>query len=129
MDVTAYTRQAFLDDAWDSAPAEGNTLRDELRKYEKAATSLFSSSGSIQSVGKNSANQSYSGPGVGRYTSVQIQEAWRSLINLFDLCYVDLTGVPSDDAVYAEMKLRLCTPVTEAAVDISLARCATGRFV
>ena len=83
MDISTETLQSFLDDAWDAAPAEANTLRDTLRGYEKAATRLFSA-GSLASVGKNSANQAYRGPGVGSYTPVQIANAWRTLITLFD---------------------------------------------
>ena len=84
MDISTETLQAFLDDAWDVAPASASTLRNQLRAFEKATTSQFSTVGSIGSVSKNSTSQSYRGPGVGSYTLVQISNAWRQLINLYD---------------------------------------------
>jgi len=84
MDIAVETLQAFLDDAWDAAPDNANSLRQQLRAFEKSITAQFSSVGSLGSVSKNSANQSYRGPGLGQYTVAQIQTAWRMLINLFD---------------------------------------------
>lgn len=84
MDISTETLQAFLDDAWDAAPASASTLRPQLRAYEKSITAQFSTVGSIGSVSKNSTSQSYRGPGVGSYTLVQISTAWRQLINLYD---------------------------------------------
>ena len=84
MDISTETLQAFLDDAWDAAPASASTLRPQLRAFEKAVTAQFSTVGSIGSVSKNSTSQSYRGPGLGSYTLVQIATAWRQLINLYD---------------------------------------------
>lgn len=83
MDISAETLQGFLENAWDAAPDNANTLREQLRSYEKAASNLFLG-GSIASVSKNSASQSYRGPGLGSYTPVQIANAWRMLINLYE---------------------------------------------
>lgn len=120
MDITTETLQTFLDDAWDAAPDAANTLRDQLRTFEKAATNLFRQ-GSLSSVSKNSASQSYRGPGLGSYTPVQISNAWRTLINIFDsvkdaLDFAGGTGIQVDDQtiqgdsdpqVYAGMKSQL----------------------
>jgi len=84
MDIAVETLQAFFDDAWDAAGSGANSLRDQLRAYEKSITAQFSSVGSLGSVSKNSTNQSYRGPGLGQYTVAQIQTAWRMLINLSD---------------------------------------------
>jgi len=66
-------------------------LRDQLRSYERNAEALFRG-GSIASVAKNAASQSYRGPGLGSYTPVQIANAWRILINLFDQTKIWIDG-------------------------------------
>jgi len=83
VDVSAETLQAFADNAWDTALAQANSFRPQLRIYEQGATNLFGG-GSIGSVSKNSVSQTYRGPGVGSYTPVQIANSWRMLINLYD---------------------------------------------
>jgi hypothetical protein len=84
MDISVETLQGFLDDAWDAAPAAANTLRQQFRSFESAASSQFNTVGTLSSVAKNSASQSYRGPGLGSLTLVQIQTAWRMLIRLYD---------------------------------------------
>jgi hypothetical protein len=84
MDIGIEVLQSFLDDAWDAAPNSGNSLRDQLRAFEKQVNALFNTSGTLGSVAKNSASQSYRGPGLGSYTVPQVAAAWRVLINLFD---------------------------------------------
>ena len=83
MDISAETLQGFCDDAWDAAIAGANTYRPQLRLYESSLAKLFAG-GSIGSVSKNSVSQSYRGPGLGSYTPVQLSNAWRMLINLYD---------------------------------------------
>lgn len=83
MDVGVETLQAFLENAWDAAPEQPNNLRNQLRLYEQQLLNQFSSSGSIGTVSKNSASQSYRGPGLGIYTLIQLAEAWRKLINFY----------------------------------------------
>lgn len=84
MDIPTETLQLFLDNAWDDAPDAANTLRQQMRANERAAGSLFSSSGSLNSVSKNSASQAYRGASLGSLTLVQIQNGWRTLINGYD---------------------------------------------
>jgi len=133
MDVTVQTYQAFLDDAWDAAPATANSLRDQLRTFERAATRLFSA-GSLASVAKNSASQAYRGPGIGSYTPVQIANVWRDLINLFDEEKIRIDAAlaggeaadaddddqpdDTDESVYNAMRQRLLV-ITEYQVDVS----------
>ena len=95
----------MLEDAWDNAGDGANTLRAELRINEKAVGSLIAS-GQIQSVGKNSASQSYAF-GTGALTLPQLAEAWRDLINLFDTCAGIVDSPATDDSIYAEMTARL----------------------
>lgn len=84
MDISAETLQGFLDDAWDVAGDVAGSLRTQLRLYETTCSKKFNVSGTLGSVSKNSASQSYRGPGLGSYTLPQIQTAWRTLINLYD---------------------------------------------
>lgn len=84
LDIAIETLQAFFDDAWDAATDAANSFRAQLRTYESAITKQFSTVGTLGSVSKNSASQSYRGPGLGQYTVAQIQTAWRMLINLYD---------------------------------------------
>lgn len=77
-------------------------LRNQLRAYEKASEALFRG-GSIASVSKNSASQSYRGPGLGSYTPVQLANAWRQLISLYDQVFAcvnaELAQHPAANAV------------------------------
>lgn len=84
MDVPVETLQLFLENSWDDAPADANSLRVQLRNNERSVGSLFSTSGSLGSVSKNSASQAYRGAALGSLTLVQIQNAWRMLINGYD---------------------------------------------
>lgn len=131
VDITTQTLQGFLDDAWDAAPADANTFRTELRKFETAARSM-TMGGAISSVSKNSTSQSYRGPGVGSYTLVQIADAWRDLINLFDITKARIDELiaddntdftdSSDETVYAQMKnqLRVITEYSPNMTDLYL---------
>lgn len=116
----------MLDDAWDACPEGANTLRQQLRDFEKEPGSLFKG-GSIASVSKNSSSQTYSLPGSGRVTAQQMANGWRNLINLFDQCATDLdvSGAgDQDESIYTEMMTRLKQSVTEYFSDYSLAGCA-----
>ena len=83
MDISTESLQGWLDDAWDAANNDANSLRVQMRSYESSARGK-SSGGTLASVAKNTSSQSYRGPGVGSYTLVQIADAWRMLINTYD---------------------------------------------
>lgn len=109
----------MLDDAWEAAVAGAVPLRDSLRTLEKEIGALIAT-GQIQSVGKNSANQSYAF-GTGALTLPQIAEGWRDLINLFDRCQEIIVAdsqANTDDNIYAEMKAR-CRPVYSTRPDLT----------
>lgn len=81
----------FLNDAWTRASEEANTLRAQLVADQVAALALVKQ-GSIASVGKNSASQSYTGYGPGKLTQVQIVELIGNLISLYDQIKSKLTA-------------------------------------
>ena len=109
----------MLDDAWDAAPEGALTLRAQLRANERTA-GLIVSGGSLSSVSKNNASQSYAF-GSGGITATEIANVWRELIDLYDLVADSRTtagGDTTDDAVYPEMKRRLVA-VREFTTDFS----------
>lgn len=140
MDIDARTLACWAENAWDDAPAGALTLRQQLRTMERAAASLFAS-GSLGSVSKNSASQSYAGAGFGRFSVAQIQQGYRMLIEMYDWLLVETkavytsTGTCHDDfvalypdyaedpdkAVYDAMVYRL-QPVESYQIDLSYLR-------
>ncbi len=89
--------------AWDAAPAGANTLRQEFIRQIKLADSLVAS-GSIASVGKNSANQSYKGYGPGGDTQEEIRGIWTTLLALYDQVQAKIKAefIASADFDYTE---------------------------
>ena len=83
VDIDTRTLACWAENAWDDCPATPSSFRGQLRIMERNAASLFSS-GSIGSVSKNSASQSYAGAGFGRFSVAQIQQGYRMLIELYD---------------------------------------------
>ena len=109
----------MLDDAWDAAPEGALTLREQLRTNERAA-GLVVSGGSLSSVSKNNASQSYAF-GSGNITATEIANTWRDLIDLYDWVFDARTTAgfnTDDDAVYPEMRRRLVA-IREFAQDFS----------
>ncbi len=94
-DVSSEILSAFLNRAWNSAKNGANTLRDQLLSEQSAALELISL-GSIGSVGKNSASQSYMGYGPGRITAVQITESWSRLIAYYDTVKTTIENADAD---------------------------------
>lgn len=90
-DVSAQLLLAFLNDAWESAADAANTLRGQIVVNQVNALALVKQ-GSIASVGKNSANQSYKTYGPGSLTQVQIVEAWGNLLAFYDQIKSKLTS-------------------------------------
>lgn len=108
-----------LDDAYDDAQAATVTLREQLRLNERAAGALLAG-GSLSSVSKNSASQSYAF-GRGQVTTADLARGWRDLIDLYDRVFAAFSTAGSstaDSAVVAEMRLRL-QPVREFTKDFS----------
>lgn len=143
MDIDARTLACWSDNAWDDAPEAAQSFRSQLRLMERGASSLFQS-GSIGSVSKNSASQSYAGSGFGRFSVAQIQQGFRMLIELYDrfkwetqclynlsqlyptnqcginflLKYPNYVADP-DQAIYDSMNCLLGNPVESYEVDLS----------
>lgn len=90
-DVSAQLLLAFLNSAWNRAALGANTLLATLQNDQQSALGLISS-GSIASVGKNSANQSYKGYGAGSLTQVQIVEAIGNLLGLYQNLQSQITN-------------------------------------
>ena len=141
MDIDTRTLACWAENAWDDCAATPSSLRDQLRLMERNASSLFAS-GSIGSVSKNSASQSYAGSGFGRFSVVQIQQGFRMLIELYDWLLQEATFVyqstgtchdnfvakyptfaeDPDQAVYDAIALRLGNPVDYYETDLSYLR-------
>ncbi len=146
MDIDCRTLACWSDNAWDDAPEAAQSFRSQLRLMESNANNLFSS-GSIGSVSKNSASQSYAGAGFGRFSVAQIQQGFRMLIELYDSnkretqciynlsqqyptnqCGIDfLAKYPNyaqdpDQAIYDRMVCVLGNPVESYEVDLSYLR-------
>lgn len=83
-DVSNEMLMALLNRAWNSAKDSVGTLRPQFLSEQASALELVSV-GSISSVGKNSANQSYSTYGPGRITAAQLVESWSRLIADYDV--------------------------------------------
>jgi hypothetical protein len=83
MDITVEKLQYFLEYAWAKAPAQANTLRDQMFSFEVSVRET-ARGGSVGSFSKNGASETYRGPGLGTYTADQLGDGWRMLINLFD---------------------------------------------
>jgi hypothetical protein len=127
VDISAETLQGLLDKAWLAAPAAANTLRDQLVTFEQSALNLLSG-GSLSSVSKNSASQAYAA-GTYALTTLQLQQAWRRLVNLFDKCKSEVDSeisasdpqAPANDqdpVIYARMMLSI-QAVTEYEADVT----------
>lgn len=107
----------MLDDAWDDRAEL--TLREKLRANERAAGAMLSA-GSLASVSKNSASQSFA-YGRGNVTVAEIARGWRELITCFDQVFTSFNaaGLATDDAtIVVEMRARI-QPVREFTKDFS----------
>jgi hypothetical protein len=102
---------------------------------ERSAASLFAA-GSIGSVSKNSASQSYAGAGFGRFSVAQIQQGYRMLIELYDWLLAEtgrmntcavawfVAKYPNyaqdpDFAIWDALSYRLGNPVENYEIDLS----------
>ena len=82
MDVNTDDLSAFLNLAWQNAKEGANTLSEQLLAEQQKAVSLLAS-GSVSSVGKNSASQSYGGYNPGNLTHRQITNIFTTLIRYY----------------------------------------------
>lgn len=145
MDITVETFQGFLDDAYDLGQTNGLGLRKTLRSFEKSANQLYNQ-GTLGNVAKNNASQSYRGPGLGSYTIVQIANAWRTLINMFDQAQQVVTwmvanpptnppawfpNAVNDASIYNAIKWKLGYNLSEYQIDLTDLRLhpIVGNFV
>lgn len=102
--VSSKILRGMLDDAWDSTPEDGR-LRETLRANESNVLLLIKG-GSIQSTGANGRSLSLSPSAVGAVTQVEIAEAWRRLIDVFDTSASEIGAVADgsqDDVIYTQM--------------------------
>lgn len=73
----------MLEDAWENAPFQANTLRERL-VFERTQVTSILKAGPISSVGKNSTSQSYRSYEAASLTHVQLAEVWTRLISYYD---------------------------------------------
>ena len=78
VDVSTDDLSAFLTRAWNNARDAANTLPDQLEIEQQAALTLIAT-GSIASVGKNSAHQSFGNYNPGNLTQRQITSIYTQL--------------------------------------------------
>lgn len=97
-DVSPEILSAFLNSAWNNAKDGANSLRAQLLSEQASALELIKL-GSIGSVGKNSASQSYMGYGPGRITAVQITESWSRLIAYYDTVKTTIQNADTDSLI------------------------------
>jgi hypothetical protein len=91
-DVTPQVMLAALNDVWTRSAAAANTMRDQMANDHAEAFQLVKK-GSIASVGKNSANQTFKSYGPASLTQVQIVEIIGNLIGLYDQIKSQLTDL------------------------------------
>lgn len=120
MAATAQDLQRLLEDAWQDREADARTLREQLRFQERSVGELLAT-GSINSVSKNSASQTYSFSGNGTLTTVELARAFRDLITLHDTV-AQLFSLTADADIYAEMMAR-CVPIYSSRPDMRFLHC------
>lgn len=73
-----------LDWAWETSLAQGQDIRQIMRAEEDAVAQVHAA-GSMQSVSTGQLAHTYAfGEGASTCTSVELQRAWRKLIDLYD---------------------------------------------
>lgn len=123
--------QGALDDAYDASVLASNTLRAQLRLLETAKWTVNTAGQTVAAVSRNNAaggqSTSFFAPALSGINPIDVQIAFRTLINLYD--QVCTTEELTDDttnrlAIKTEM-MDLLKPCTEYVQDFSLVR--TGR--
>lgn len=106
MDVNTDDLSAFLTRAWNNAQETANTLLPQLEAEQQQALTMLAS-GSVASLSKNTASQSYGGYNPGNLTHRQITNIFTTLIRQYQTLKDKLTcaieasddfteGVPAD---------------------------------
>lgn len=93
----------LVDDAWDEPNAL--TLRQQMRAFETQARQVISG-GTISSTSANGRHVALTGSGPGNATQLEIAEAWRRLIDVYDASASGL-GVVVDDQTSEADDLRI----------------------
>lgn len=84
MAITASDKRRLLEDAWDlTETGKKLSLRDQLRELEKSA-GLILQGGSQEQISANGRTTKFFAHGVGQITSLDMAQAYRELIDLFD---------------------------------------------
>jgi len=141
VDVNTDDLSAFLNLAWQNASEAANSLSEQLLAEQQKALALIAS-GSVSSVGKNSANQSYGQYGPGNLTQRQITNIFTTLIRYYQVikdkiaCLaahvvppVDMSGYDYDPTIFS-LLTQFFQVSTQAArlPDIADLRIPFGRF-
>jgi len=120
MAVTTERLQYLLENARDDAQASGRTLREQLRFREREVGKL-TEKGTLASVGSGAAQQSFGTHDPGNITTMEMADAYRKLINMFDDCFED--GDTDADVVDCMLTSMPPSGFTEAYTDMSQLRC------
>lgn len=123
--------QGALDDAYDASVTADNTLRAQLRLLESAKWTVNAAGQTVASVSRNNAaggqSTSFFAPTMSGFNPVDVQIAFRTLINLYDeVCQTEsLTDNTANRLTIKTEMMGLLKPCTEYVQDFSLLR--TGR--
>ena len=121
--------RGFLDDAFDEGQASKAGLRATLRSYETMARKAISE-GSLKHLSMSSRSTAFADHGAGLMTPLQVQEAWRYLVDTFDYrqsIFVHCgTANPGDLQIKTAMLCEDLVAVTEVYPDLTLLNLPTG---
>ena len=107
--VSSKLLRAFLDDAADAAVNAGIFLRPQLRVFETSAREVLAG-GSFSSTSANGRHIAYAGSMGGQISQVDVCEAWRRLIDTYDIAATEISAVADgsqDDKIKTQMMLLL----------------------
>ena len=123
--------QGALDDAYDASVTADNTLRAQLRLLESAKWTVNAAGQTVASVSRNNAaggqSTSFFAPTMSGFNPVDVQIAFRFLINLYDKAasYLSLADNTTNRAAIKAEMMALLVPCTEIGLsDFAGLRCA-----
>lgn len=85
LSITTAVKRAKLEDAWDAAPAEANTFRQQIRSFVSQNSALVDGVGGISSSASNGHSVSAFAPGQNQASGQEFLEMWQELLDMFDL--------------------------------------------